>query len=74
MEELSESDSSWLAWFDRKISFYFPLGYLVSYPSANSSHVINIISGHYASFFDFEWEPFRTRGGRLEAQDGRLTE
>ena len=57
--KLLESDSLWLARFDRKL---FGYSHIWSTP-----HVINAILGHYARFWIF-WQTEANRGSRLAAR------
>ena len=62
--KLSESDSLWLARFDRKVLGY---SHIWSTPP-----VINAILGHYARFWIFWQESFEARKQRLAARGSRL--
>ena len=63
-KELLESDSLWLARFDRKF-----LGYSHKW---STPHVINAILGHYAHFWIFWRDSFEARKQRLAAHGSRL--
>ena len=63
-----KSHSSWLAWFDRKMSFHFPR--VLAHGS--NPHVINTILGHYARFWIFWRESFEPRKKRLATRGSRL--
>ena len=63
-KELLESDSLWLARFDRKVLGYSHI--------RSTPHVINAILGHYVRFWIFWRESFEARKQRLAARGSRL--
>ena len=62
--KLLESDSLWLARFDRKVLGYSHI--------RSTPHVINAILGHYVRFWIFWRESFEARKQRLAAQGSGL--